>query len=126
MRRTWYRPPCLVGGMVAEGSAHRHREVFDVCLPVGAQLKELHSVPLLAVCQKGSGGDQAKLTRGWERGQSVIRTAWQCFGFGIRIRIQEGKNYHESRKKIQKFHVLKYWMFSFEGSSVASTSILEA
>jgi hypothetical protein len=49
-------PPCLVGGMVAEGSAHRHREVFDVCLPVGAQLKELHSVPLLAVCQKGSGG----------------------------------------------------------------------
>jgi hypothetical protein len=55
---------CLVGGMVAEGCAHRHREVFDVCLPVGTQLKELHSVPLLAVCQKGSGGDLAKLERG--------------------------------------------------------------
>jgi hypothetical protein len=42
--------------MVAEGSAHRHREVFDVCLPVGAQLKELHSVPLLAVWSKREWG----------------------------------------------------------------------
>ncbi len=61
-------PLCLVGGMVAEGRAHRHREVFDVCLPVRAQLKELHPVPLLAVCQKGSGGDLAKLTRSWGMG----------------------------------------------------------
>jgi hypothetical protein len=34
--------------------------------------------------------------------------------FGIRIRIQEGKNDPQKKKKIKKFHVLKCWMFSFE------------
>jgi hypothetical protein len=31
--------------------------------------------------------------------------------FGIRI--QEGKNDQQKKKKIKKFHVLKCWMFSF-------------
>jgi hypothetical protein len=30
-------------------------------------------------------------------------------------RIQEGKNDPEKYKKVKKFHVLKCWMFSFEG-----------
>jgi hypothetical protein len=34
--------------------------------------------------------------------------------FGIRIRIQEGKNDPQKVEKIKKFHVLKCWMFSFE------------
>ncbi len=32
----------------------------------------------------------------------------------IRIRIQEGKNDPQKQKKVQNFHVFKYWMFSFE------------
>jgi hypothetical protein len=36
-------------------------------------------------------------------------------GFEIRIRIQEGKNDLQKKEKIKKFHVLKCWMFSFEG-----------
>jgi hypothetical protein len=37
-------------------------------------------------------------------------------GFGIRIRIQEGKNdqRHKSRTFFFKVHVLKCWMASFE------------
>jgi hypothetical protein len=33
----------------------------------------------------------------------------------IRIRIQEGKNDPQKLKKVQNFHVFKYWLFSFEG-----------
>jgi hypothetical protein len=33
----------------------------------------------------------------------------------IRIRIQESKNYPQKYKKVNKFHFLKSWMFSFEG-----------
>ncbi len=36
-------------------------------------------------------------------------------GFRIRIRIQEGKNYPQKKKIVKKVHVLKCWMFSFEG-----------
>jgi hypothetical protein len=35
--------------------------------------------------------------------------------FGIRIRIQEGKNDPTKIETIEKFHVLRCWMFSFEG-----------
>jgi hypothetical protein len=35
--------------------------------------------------------------------------------FGIRIRIQEGKNDPQKYNKVQKFHVLTCWMFCFEG-----------
>ncbi len=31
------------------------------------------------------------------------------------IRIQEGKNDPQTKKKVNKFNVLKFWMFSFEG-----------
>ncbi len=37
------------------------------------------------------------------------------FVFGIRIRIQEGKNFPQKQKKIKNFHVFKCWTFSFEG-----------
>jgi hypothetical protein len=33
----------------------------------------------------------------------------------IRILIQEGKKTHKKVEKIEKFHVLKCWMFSFVG-----------
>jgi hypothetical protein len=41
----------------------------------------------------------------------------QVSGFvsGIRIRIQEGQKLPTKIEKIEKFHVLKFWMFSFEG-----------
>jgi hypothetical protein len=31
------------------------------------------------------------------------------------IRIQEGKNDPQKKKKVKEFHVLNCWMFSFEG-----------
>jgi hypothetical protein len=43
-------------------------------------------------------------------------------GFGIQIRIQEGKN--DPRKK-KRFHVLKCLMFSDEGIPVAWSSFME-
>jgi len=36
-------------------------------------------------------------------------------GHWIRIPIQEGKNDPQKIEKMKKFHVLKCWMFSFEG-----------
>jgi hypothetical protein len=33
----------------------------------------------------------------------------------FRIRIQEGKNGPQKYKKVEKFHALKCWIFSFEG-----------
>jgi hypothetical protein len=41
-------------------------------------------------------------------GSALILIGW------IRIRIQNGKNYHKIRKKGKKIQVLKGWMFSFE------------
>jgi hypothetical protein len=35
--------------------------------------------------------------------------------FKLQIRIQEGKNDPQKKKKVENFHVFKYWMFSFEG-----------
>ncbi len=50
--------------------------------------------------------------------------------FGIRIRIQEGKNYpQKQKKKTLKVHVLKCWMASFvelQASSVTWTYFMEA
>ena len=45
-------------------------------------------------------------------GSAWIRVNLSCW---IRIRIQEGKNDQKRKKKVQNFHVLKCWMFSFEG-----------
>jgi hypothetical protein len=36
-------------------------------------------------------------------------------GFTIRSGFREGKNNPQIRKKLNKFHFLKCWMFSFEG-----------
>jgi hypothetical protein len=47
-----------------------------------------------------------------------IYTDWNRIriGLGHWIRIQEGKNNDPQKlKKVKKFHVLKCWMFSFEG-----------
>jgi hypothetical protein len=41
-----------------------------------------------------------------------IRIRW---GQWIRIRIKEGKNDPQKQKKVEKFHVFKCWMFSFQG-----------
>jgi hypothetical protein len=40
---------------------------------------------------------------------------WILSGHGSRfeIRIQEGKNDPQKKKKVEKFHVLKCWMLSF-------------
>jgi hypothetical protein len=48
---------------------------------------------------------------------ALIRVAGSgsAFKLRIRIRIQEGKNDPQKYKKVQNFHVLKCWMFSFEG-----------
>jgi hypothetical protein len=37
------------------------------------------------------------------------------YGIPIRIRIKEGKNGEGKWKTVNKFHLLKCWMFSFEG-----------
>jgi hypothetical protein len=39
----------LVDRLVAGGRAHGHGEVFDVGLPVGAELEELDTIPLLSI-----------------------------------------------------------------------------
>ncbi len=40
-------------------------------------------------------------------------SAWINLSYWIRI--QEGKNDPQKLKKVQNFHVFKYWMFSFVG-----------
>jgi hypothetical protein len=45
-------------------------------------------------------------------GRFWIRINFSCW---TRIRIQEGKNDPQKKKKVKKFHVLNGWMFSFEG-----------
>jgi hypothetical protein len=45
-------------------------------------------------------------------GSAWIRINLSCW---IRIRIQEGQNDPKKWKKGQNFHLLKCWMFSFEG-----------
>jgi hypothetical protein len=45
-------------------------------------------------------------------GSAWIRINLSCW---IWIRIQEGKNDPQKKKKVKKFHVLNCWMFSFEG-----------
>ncbi len=52
--------------------------------------------------------------QGCGSGSALIWVAGSGSAFKLRIwiRIQEGKN---PQKKVQNFHVLKCWMFSFEG-----------
>jgi hypothetical protein len=48
-------------------------------------------------------------------GSALIWVAGSGSAFKLRIRIQEGKNDPQNKKKIQNFCVSNYWMFSFEG-----------
>ena len=53
-------------------------------------------------------------------GSAWIRINLSCwiriaYKLRIRIRVQEGKNDPKKYKKGQNFHLLKCWMFSFEG-----------
>jgi hypothetical protein len=45
----------------------------------------------------------------------LVAGSGSAFKLRIRIRIQEGKNDQQKLKKVQNFHIFKYWMFSFEG-----------
>ncbi len=45
---------------------------------------------------------------------SVSWSAWIRINLSCWIRIQEGKNDSQKKKKVKKFHVLNCWMFSFE------------
>jgi hypothetical protein len=48
-------------------------------------------------------------------GSGFNQVSGSVSGFGIQIRIQEGKNYPQKNKKIQKINVLRCRIFSFEG-----------
>ncbi len=58
-----------------------------------------------------------QLYQGFGSGSALNWVAGSVSGsaFKLRIRIQEGKNDPQKLKKVQNFHVFKYWMFSFEG-----------
>ncbi len=61
-----------------------------------------------------------------------ITMAEQCYCsvpcFGFRSGYRRAKITYKNKKKVKKFHVLKCWMFSFEGLEsfpVAWTSLME-
>ena len=63
----------------------------------------------------GRGGACRQETQGNALGTLNSLNRYIVVVFRIRIRMQVGKMAYKNREKIKKFHVLKCWMFSFEG-----------
>jgi hypothetical protein len=67
------------------------------------------------VMNYGSGSDFTRVVDPDPGSGSVFNRVYGSGSvFGIRIRIQEGKNDPQKRKKLVKVHVFKCWMASFE------------